>query len=50
MELDWWVQEAATHNQLPVTSPVPDLIIVTDASLLGWGAQHRRCQTGGNAQ
>ena len=35
MELHWWVWEAAIHNQLPVTSPVPDLNRETDASLVG---------------
>ena len=45
--LEWWVQEAATHNQSPVTPPVPNMITETDASLIGWGAQHQGCQTGG---
>ena len=26
-KLEWWVQEAATHNQSPVTPPVPNMII-----------------------
>ena len=44
-ELEWWVQEAATHNQSPVTPSVPNMIIETNASLIGWDAQHQGCQT-----
>ena len=36
MELEWWIQEAGTHKQSPVISPVPDLITETSASLVGW--------------
>lgn len=35
-ELDWWCHFLVMNNGKPVRSPQPDLIIYTDASLLGW--------------
>ena len=46
-ELQWWAQEASAQNQTPVAAQLPDMIIETDASLVGWGAQHQVCRTGG---
>ena len=38
VELQWWCQCLTSHNGKPIRTPHPDLIIYTDASLLGWGA------------
>ena len=46
-ELQWWAQEASAHNQTPVVTQVPDMVIETDASLAGWGAQCQEHRTGG---
>ena len=46
-ELQWWIQEASAHNQTLVATQLPDMLIKTDASLVGWGAQHQGCRTGG---
>ena len=46
-ELQWWAQEASAHNQTPVATQLPDMIIETDASLVGWGARHQGRWTGG---
>ena len=46
-ELQWWAQEASALNQAPVAPQLPDTIIETDASLVGWGAQHQGCRTEG---
>ena len=46
-ELQWWAQEASAHNQTAVATQRPDMVIETDASLIGWGAQHQGCRTGG---
>ena len=40
-ELLWWARTAKTYNSSPLIQSPPDLVIKTDASLLGWGA---RCQ------
>ena len=37
-ELCWWVNNLQAWNGKAVLSPVPDLVMETDASLLGWGA------------
>lgn len=37
-ELQWWIKEVHRWNGKPITTPPPDMIIETDASLLGWGA------------
>ncbi|XP_077983301.1 uncharacterized protein LOC144438146 [Glandiceps talaboti] len=37
-DLIWWIQQAPGHNDRPLHSPQPDLIIQSDASLQGWGA------------
>ena len=46
-ELQWWAQKASAHNQTPVVTQVPDMVIETDASLMGWGAQCQEHRTGG---
>ena len=37
----WWARTTKTYNSAPLIQPPPDLVIETDASLLGWGV---RCQ------
>ena len=49
-ELQWWAQEASAQNQTPMAAQLPDMIIKTNASLVGWGAQHQGCRTGDNGQ
>ena len=48
-ELMWWAQEAQTFNAAPVVTPLPELIIESDASRQGWGAtlRGREVTTGG---
>lgn len=38
-ELTWWSEQVCKWNGRSVTLGEPDLVIETDASLLGWGAQ-----------
>ena len=47
VELHWWYQHLTSHNGKPIKSPQPDLILYTDASLLGWGATCQGVQIGG---
>ena len=53
-ELRWWVRNLSTWNEKSFLNPDPelDIVITSDASLLGWGAeclvqptQGRRSQT-----
>ena len=46
-ELTWWSQAARNHNAAPIIIPPPDLVIETDASLVGWGARCLDQRTGG---
>jgi len=46
-ELLWWSSTAKTYNSAPLAQPRPDLVIETDASLLGWGARCQDLCTGG---
>ncbi len=46
-ELQWWIQEIRHWNGKAVSQPTPDMVIETDASMLGWGAAHRDLTTGG---
>ena len=46
-ELQWWIAEVRQWNGKPIISPVPDMTIETDASLLGWGATVGETSTGG---
>ena len=45
-ELLWWVHHLTTWNGRTILSQTPDLVVETDASLLGWGAVSGVC-TGG---
>ena len=46
-ELQWWVATLKKWNGRPILPLKPDLIIETDASLLGWGAAVGERSTGG---
>ena len=46
-ELTLWSQAARNHNAAPIIIPPPDLVIETDASLVGWGARCLDQRTGG---
>jgi len=37
-EISWWTQNLITWNGRAMTTPMPDLLITTDASMEGWGA------------
>ena len=46
-ELLWWLNNITQSQRLLITSN-PDLILTTDASLLGWGAVLNGMETGGH--
>ena len=46
-ELLWWVHQLTTWNGRAILSQTPDLVVETDASLLGWGAVPEGMRTGG---
>ena len=46
-ELLWWVHQVTTWNGRAIISQTPDLVVETDASLLGWGAVSGEVRTGG---
>ena len=46
-ELLWWVHQLATWNGRTILSKTPDLVVESDASLLGWGAVSGGLRTGG---
>ena len=46
-ELQWWLEQLAIWNDRDIHQPPPDLVIETDASLIGWGAICQGVQTGG---
>ena len=46
-ELLWWVNQLSTWNGRAILPQPPDLIVETDASLLGWGAVSEGIRTGG---
>ena len=46
-ELQWWYQHLQEWNGKPIAMMDPDMVIETDASLLGWGARCTNIQTGG---
>ena len=46
-ELLWWVHQLTTWNGRAILSQTPDLVVETDASLLGWGAVSEGVRTGG---
>ena len=46
-ELLWWVHQLATWNGRTILSETPDLVVESDASLLGWSAVSGGVHTGG---
>ena len=46
-ELQWWIAMLNRWNGHPILPLAPDLVIETDASLLGWGAATKQMSTGG---
>ena len=46
-ELHWWEKEVMSWNGKSLTIADSDIVIETDASLLGWGAHCRGVATGG---
>ena len=47
VELQWWISEMEDWNGKSVLPQTPDMVIETDASLLGWGASMDSTATGG---
>ncbi|KAM8939450.1 LOW QUALITY PROTEIN: uncharacterized protein RCH25_053096 [Pelodytes ibericus] len=47
-ELSWWLTHIDAWNGRAIFGMVPDLIVESDASLLGWGAQCGPISTGGH--
>ncbi|KAM8975733.1 LOW QUALITY PROTEIN: uncharacterized protein RCH25_020573 [Pelodytes ibericus] len=46
-ELSWWLTHMEAWNGRAIFGTVPDLVVESDASLLGWGAQCGTLSTGG---
>ena len=46
-ELQWWIKQLPQWNGRSIPSPLPDITVETDASLLGWGAAANGTSTGG---
>jgi hypothetical protein len=46
-ELQWWIAMLNRWNGRPILPLTPDLVIETDASVLGWGAATKQMSTGG---
>ena len=46
-ELHWWVAHLTAWNSRASLTPAPDLVIETDASMLGWGAVCEGVRIGG---
>jgi len=46
-DLQWWKDHLAMGNGRNINQPTPDLVIESDASLMGWGAVCRGVRTGG---
>ena len=47
LELEWWSTRMNLLNGKPIQQQEPDLVIETDASMLGWGAVCNGVRTGG---
>ena len=46
-ELNWWVVSMASQNGRNILTQEPDLMMKSDASLLGWGAECNGIRTSG---
>jgi len=47
LELDWWITSMPHQNRRSILPQVPDLLMESDASLLGWDAVCKGVRTGG---
>ena len=47
LELNWWIQNLESQNGKPVSLKTPDLTIISDSSLEGWGAFCQSLRAGG---
>ena len=46
-DLVWWSQEVRKWNSRPIRDELPQMVIDSDASLVGWGASTNQMATGG---
>jgi hypothetical protein len=46
LELSWWIAGVRDWNGRTIRTPTPDLVMESDASLLGWRAQAEGLATG----
>jgi hypothetical protein len=46
-ELRWWIQELSNSNGKAIIAPMPDMVITTDASKVGWGGIVKGTRTQG---
>ena len=46
-DLEWWIHLMPKYNGRPVSRPVADLVLTSDASQTGWGATLQDISTGG---
>ena len=46
-DLQWWMNHLRMGNGRDICQPAPDMVIETDASLMGWGAVCKGVRTGG---
>lgn len=46
-DLLWWINQLQCHNGRPLSNPVADAVITSDASMTGWGATYRDMHAGG---
>ena len=47
LDLVWWLNEDNLRLGIPLTSPTPDILMFSDASLQGWGAHLEELQVAG---
>ena len=49
-DLLWWIQRLSSRMARPIRSPLPDMVLETDASTKGWGANYPKegTSTGGH--
>ena len=47
LDLVWWLNEDNLRVGIPLTSPTPDILMFSDASLLGWGVHLEELQVAG---
>ena len=47
LELHWWIENISIYNGREITIINPEIVISSDASLIGWGAASQGRSTGG---